>query len=117
MEQYSPLRNQLQQDIHRCAKEKGWWDEERGFPEIIALMHSELSEALESYRNNQPPHFKMPMNSLHPGKSEGYMVELADCIIRIMDYAEHEGFDILKLAEIKMKYNWTRPHRHGGKRA
>ena len=32
---------------HDIAKSKGWWDEERSIPELIALMHSELSEALE----------------------------------------------------------------------
>jgi hypothetical protein len=42
--------NQIAKAIHSTAKEKGWWDAERNDGEIIALMHSELSEALEALR-------------------------------------------------------------------
>ena len=42
--------NQWRDEIHALAKEKGWWEVERTFGEIIALCHSELSEALEEYR-------------------------------------------------------------------
>ena len=41
----------IQSDIHETAKSKGWWDSERNDGELIALMHSELSEALEALRN------------------------------------------------------------------
>ena len=40
----------LQREAHAIAKDKGWWDEERNFGDLIALVHSELSEALEAYR-------------------------------------------------------------------
>lgn len=104
----------LQHDIHEWAKDKGWWDKDRDFLHLVALMHTELSEAVESWRNNEPAVHTSEGNG---GKPEGYMVELADCIIRIMDVAEHSGWDILHLAEEKMKYNQTRPYRHGDKRA
>ena len=35
------------------AKQHGWWDEDRTFGEVIALCHSELSEALEAYRDDE----------------------------------------------------------------
>ena len=40
----------LQKEAHAIAREKGWWDEPRTFGDLIALVHSELSEALEVYR-------------------------------------------------------------------
>ena len=46
----------LQREAHAIAKEHGWWDEERTFGDLIALIHSEASEALEGYRRNLRRH-------------------------------------------------------------
>lgn len=43
----------LVQQAHQNAIDKGWYDEPRTFGEMIALMHSELSEALEDHRNGR----------------------------------------------------------------
>lgn len=119
--------------IHINAVEHGWWDKKRELPEIIALCHSELSEALEEYRSGHPDEWHRcnmgmagPCNPdceqyLEPEcpfrnpKPEGIAVELADCIIRILDYCEHSGIDMERILQIKHNYNKTRPYRHGNK--
>ena len=80
----------LQVEAHAIAKEKGWWDEERTFGDLIALVHSELSEALEAYRRNVP--WTGIRNS--DGSLEGVPYELADVVIRIADMAEWYGVDL-----------------------
>jgi NTP pyrophosphatase (non-canonical NTP hydrolase) len=126
--------NELSQQIHETAINHGWWEEERKLPELVALFHSELSEALEEYREGRPNVWylcNMDMSSpCHPDcerfhdpeclwrgdKPEGVAVELADCIIRILDYCAHADIDINAAIEAKLKYNETRPYRHGNKR-
>lgn len=131
--------NQVAREIHENAVEHGWWDEERGFPEVIALCHSELSEALEEYRSGRPNEWyacteeesgevcnpedqydcrnydKQEICKYRSKKPEGIAVELADCIIRILDWCGKEGIDIDRLITEKHEYNKTRPYRHGGK--
>ena len=88
------------------AKSKGWWDAERNNGELIALMHSELSEALEAMRN--PDKLDDHLPHLDP-----VGVELADCCIRIFDYCGQRGIDLERCIAEKMAYNATRPHKHG----
>lgn len=141
---------QLQEEAHRIAVEHGWWEPQeipivswdsgvdegekalaqRTFGDQVALLHSELSESLEAFRERgleqwyvDPPMpdeatmkaFNGSTVDLGPSKPEGAFVELADCIIRILDTAGHYGVDMQALVEEKMAYNETRPFRHGGK--
>lgn len=102
----------LQVQIHKTAVEKGWWNEKRTVGDIIALIHSELSEALEEYRHGHDIREVYYNDTTTP---RGFPIELADTIIRILDYCGEEDIDINAALLTKVAYNTTRPYRHGGK--
>jgi len=104
--------NDIVEDVHNNAVNHGWWVEERSFGEVIALCHSELSEALEEHRNGKSP---TEVYFREDGKPEGIGMELADVIIRIMDYCGHVGIDLQEMILTKHEFNRSRPYRHGGK--
>ncbi|MDR2513765.1 MAG: hypothetical protein LBD02_00970 [Christensenellaceae bacterium] len=133
--------NELAAEIHQNAVAHGWWEEPRGLPEILMLCVSELAEALEEFRDGMPMVYHKCKETLHEDdpqdriadssdadcghceectdrveKPEGVAVELADCIIRILDYCGHAGIDIERAIRIKHEYNKSRPYRHGGKK-
>lgn len=92
---------------HFTAANAGWYNDpvtgkpiERNFGEVVALMHSELSEALEADR-------KSLMDEKLPHR-DGREVEFADCIIRILDTAAALGLDIAGAFIEKNRYNQTR---------
>lgn len=111
---------ELQIYIHEWARRLGWWDDSntKTVGDQIALMHSELSEALEVIRHGHSPEEFWGLPATHdPGrKPEGFGIELADCVIRILDTCQRYGIGLEQCIEIKMAYNETRPYRHGGKK-
>lgn len=98
---------QLQAHIGEWAKEKGWHDPERNDGECIALMHSELSEALEGLRKPGPSD-KIPDYTQ-------VEEELADVIIRILQYGDLRDLDLAGAVIAKMRYNQDREYKHGKK--
>ena len=102
-----PFLNMLGVRCHRQSRAAGFWEEEdRNVGEMIALMHSELSELLEANREGNPPSEKIPDFS---SEEE----ELADAVIRILDYATAKGYDMDRAVIAKLNYNQSRPHKHG----
>jgi NTP pyrophosphatase (non-canonical NTP hydrolase) len=108
----------LQRAVHQTACEHGWWDDfgpgAAHRLAKLALVHSEVSEAVEEVRDGTL-YLRYPPDG--SGKPEGMVVELADAVIRIMDLCEAWGLDLQEAIEIKHAYNQTRPYRHGGKKA
>ena len=101
-----------QREIHQLAREKGWYDSKQRTPlEIHMLIVSEIAEATEAVRNNE-----LEIYVKDDGKWEGEAVELADALIRILDYAESRGWDMDQIVNNKHEYNKTRAYRHGGKK-
>jgi hypothetical protein len=123
----------LQARIHKVAQDKGWWEAERTVGDLIALMHSELTEALEEFREGRGPgdvyytcqevdadgrvvgkRVAESRNEIPPGtlvRPEGVAVQLGDCVIRILDFCARWGTDLESLLDQKIAYNERYPYR------
>ena len=105
------------QSLERACKlvhkrNKKWWISldtglpiQRNVGELIALEHSELSESLEGYRKN--------LMDEHLPHLPNFVVEQADCLIRMMDTCEGLGYNLAQAWYCKMGYNAVRvDHTH-----
>jgi len=94
---------ELQKEVHEIACDKGWWGPGHKLPlGVLCLIHSEVSEAVEAWRD---------------GDEIKFAEELADVVIRTLDAAEAYGIDLQNAILAKNEFNKTRPYKHGGKRA
>ncbi len=102
------LLNDLAERIREDNRANGWnvtergdWSDQYKVPAILALIHSEVSEALEAFRH---------------GDAANFAEELADVIIRVLDCCPGLGIDIDAEVQAKLEKNRKRGFRHGGKR-
>lgn len=102
------MLNELAAEIVEINRANGWnvtqpgdWEKEYKIPALIALIHSESSEALEAFRTNDPANFRE---------------EMADVLIRVLDCVGGLGIDMDSEVRSKLEKNKTRGFRHGGKR-
>lgn len=100
--------NEFAKEVHQVAVEHGWYDRKPSFAEMAVNFHAELSEAVEEYRKGSPMVYCDGMGTDCVGfcsgveclkkksgrKLEGVAVELADCILRILDTLAEAGVDI-----------------------
>ena len=119
--------SEIVERAHENAVKHGFWESEPEFGTAMALIHSELSEALEEMRagNKIRPGNPVPMVYYSGGgyvasaptkcclKPEGVAIELADAVIRIADLCGHMGIDLDAAITLKMEYNEGRPFKHG----
>jgi hypothetical protein len=102
----------MQKAIYKWAVEWGFWEENPNFGEKIALIHSELSEALEKHRKHLGKGLEDPPDEHCPCFS-GIAVELADAVIRILDLAGKMNLPLAEAIVAKSAFNHTRPKKHG----
>lgn len=118
------MLNKLAQQIHRIARDKGFYNSEVNIAEKLCLVHSEVSEALEADRTNK--YAKKDILRINRISIENdfrrdfsdsikntFEDELADVMIRILDICALKGIDIESHIKAKMRYNSTRPYKHG----
>jgi NTP pyrophosphatase (non-canonical NTP hydrolase) len=103
----------VMKDVRKMNHEHGFESKGRElFCEKMLLIVSEISEALEEFRDGRG------LNEIyfhHDGdnkKPEGIPIEIADAVIRIFDFCESNEINLEEALKVKMAYNETRPYKH-----
>ena len=113
-----------EEDVYRVNVANGWFDDDRTVGDDIALLHTEVSEMFEAYREgglgdqtaitaSDITGVRQPGDALP--KPEGFGSEVADVLIRLLDTCKRRGVNLAWEFERKLAFNATRGHKHGGK--
>jgi len=115
----SKTLDEMQAEVYANNVAKGWFDSARSFGDDIALLHTEVTEMYEAFRDHGTKDATDIVRGLgHQRtlpKPEGVGSEAADVLIRLLDTCERHDIDLEFEYQRKMEYNRTRPYRHGGK--
>ncbi|HUU89540.1 MAG TPA: hypothetical protein VMX17_17540 [Candidatus Glassbacteria bacterium] len=110
--------NELAKEFLQVSVDHGFHDEgsdgitSNTIAAFVANLHGEISELWEAYRKDTlNKKCDKPINLTCAEE------ELADIIIRTLEYGQQLGLDMDRAVSIKNEYNKTRPWRHGGKKA
>ena len=111
-EEHEMTITELQARVGETNAANGWHTGDISPVERIALIVTECAEAIEEIRNSHPI-----SETYYPDgdKPEGVPTEIADVVIRCLDFAFVYGIDLAAVIETKLAYNETRGWRHGGK--
>lgn len=113
------MLDSMVREVRELNRDKGWYEEDRSVGDMVALLHAEVSEMLEAYREGKfaDQTVLTQKNDGKPAvlKPEGFKVEAADVFIRLLDMCARYDIDLWAEFRKKMEYNWTRPYKHGGK--
>ena len=118
--------NKIAKEIHEANVKKGFYDKVPEIGTSLMLVTSELAEALESDRKERFAKLSLFQQLIDSGEytfqnafegtiKDTFEDEIADAMIRLFDLSGHLGIDIDKHIELKLKYNSTRPPKHGKK--
>lgn len=116
--------NELGKQIHENNIAKGFYGDEKNIGEMLALIHSEVSEALEADRNEKQCGFDIKVvnawnsdddfkESFKENVKDTFEDELADIMIRVMDLATFKCIDLEQHVKAKMRYNSLRGYKNG----
>lgn len=105
---FIPAFNQLAKFANDNAHAKGFYDKPQETGTRLMLMVSEIAEGMEADRKDL-------MDDKIP-EFTGLEAELADCIIRILDFSHEKKLRVAEAIVRKMAFNTTRPYLHGGKK-